>query len=108
MKDLSKELNYKINKCEKLVNNLYDKKDYIVHGKLLQLYLYLGLKIIKINISFTQSNFVESYVRLNTENRIEADKKGNKNEKNFFKLMANTVYGKFLENLMHTTNLNLV
>jgi len=59
MKDLSKELNYKIIKCEKLVNTLYDKKDYIVHGKLLQLYLSLGMKIIKINkvISFTQSNF---------------------------------------------------
>ena len=67
------------------------------------------MKIIKINkvILFTQSNFFEWYVRFNTEKRREAAKKGNKNEKNFFKLMVNAVYGKFLENLKNRTELRL-
>jgi len=110
MKKLSEELKYKIIRCEKLVNTLNNKTDYILNGALLQLYLSLGLKIIKINkvISFTQSKFLESYVRFNTEKRREAAMKGNKNEKNFFKLMVNAVYGKFLENLKNRSELLLV
>ena len=71
MKQLSEDLKYKIIRCEKLVNTLNNKTDYILNGALLQLYLSLGLKIIKINkvISFTQSKFLESYVRYNTEKR---------------------------------------
>ena len=47
----------KVNKVEKLIPNLNDKKKYVIHHETLKLYLSLGLKLTKIHrgITFTES-----------------------------------------------------
>ncbi len=91
-------LQLKRTKTNKLIPNLRNKTNYIVHGKLLQFYLNHGMKIIKINrgIQYYQSNFMESYINENTKRRTLAK---NDFEKDFFKLLNNSIYGKTLENL---------
>ena len=43
--------------CQKLVPNLYDKSDYVLHHRNLQLYLSLGMEVTKVHrvLSFKQS-----------------------------------------------------
>ncbi len=88
----------KINKINKLVPNLHDKKKYVVHYENLKLYLRLGLKLTKIHrgISFEEKRFMKPYIDLNTELR----KKGTTDfDKDFYKLMNNAVFGKTMENV---------
>ena len=96
-----------INKVKKLVPNLHDKKKYVVHHVNLKLYLRLGLKLTKIHrgITFEEKDFMKSYIDLNTELR----KRGTTDfEKDFFKLMNNSVFGKTVENVRNRINVKLV
>ena len=83
----------KIRREEKLVPNLKNKKGYMVHIRALDQALKHGLKLKKV-IDFRQSEWVNAYIMLNTRLR-----KGAKNEfeKDFFKLMNNSVFGKTME-----------
>ena len=60
-----------INKCKKLVCNLYDKKKYVVHISSLKQALNHGLKLKKIHriIEFNQEAWLKSYIDMNTELR---------------------------------------
>ena len=51
----------------KLAPNLFNKCHYVVHFRLLQLYLNLGMKLIKIHscIGFKQSAWMKPYIELN-------------------------------------------
>ena len=66
----------KINKCTKLVCNLYDKENYVVHIRALKQALMHGLKIKKIHkvIQFYQEAWLKTYIDMNTELR-KKDKK---------------------------------
>ena len=81
---------------EKLISTLYDKKDYVCHLWSLQQALELGLKIKKIHkvLSFSQSNWLESYIRKNTDLRRDAT---NQFDVDRYKLMNNSFYGKCVE-----------
>jgi hypothetical protein len=65
-KDLLKKQDTKLGKTEKLFLTLYDKKKYIVHHSILQEYIKLGLKVIKVHrtISFKESDWLKKYIDL--------------------------------------------
>ena len=82
----------KINKCGKLVCNLYDKNNYIVHIRSLKLALNHGLTLKKVRrvILFNQEAWLKEYVDMNIKLRKESK---NDFEKDLFKLMSNAVFG---------------
>ena len=97
----------KINKVEKLVSTLLPKTHYVLHYKNLKQYLEEGMILKKVHrgIKFYQSPWMEPYIRKNTELRKEAK---NAFEKDFFKLMNNSVFGKTIENIRKRQNVKLL
>lgn len=83
---------------KKLIPNLNHKRNYVIHYKNLQQCLQLGLKLKAIHkiLEFDQSPWLEKYIQFNTNQRKLAVSKF---EKNFFKQMNNSVFGKTMENL---------
>ena len=88
----------KLGDVKKLIPNLGNKTNYVVHYKNLQLYLSLGMKLTKMQrvLKFKQSDWMKKYIDCNTKKRMCAT---NDFKKYFFKLMINSVYGKTMENL---------
>ena len=95
-----------VNRVEKLIPNLSDKKKYILHCKNLKQYLDLGLKLIKIHrgISFKEEPWMKPCIELNTKLRTKASREF---EKDFFKLMNNSVFGKTVENIRNRVDIRL-
>ena len=65
------------------------------------------MKLFKIHrmLKFKQSNWMKKYIDFNTEKRTNAT---NSFEKDFFKLMINSVYGKTMEYLRKRINVRIV
>ena len=92
---------------KKLIPNLRDKNNYVIHYKNLMQCLKLGMKLKKIHrgIKFIESDFMKPYIDMNTNLRTQAK---NNFEKDFFKLMNNSVFGKTMENIRNRANVKLV
>ena len=97
----------KINKVDKLVSTFLPKTHYVLHYKNLKQYLEEGMILKKVHrgIKFYQSSWMEPCIRKNTELRKEAK---NAFEKDFFKLMNNSVFGKTIENIRKRQNVKLL
>ena len=105
--DIAKKYGIKAGEINKLIPNLRNKINYVVHYKNLQLYVSLGIKVVKIHriLKFRQSDWLGKFVHFNTEERMRA---ANKFEESYFKLMVTSVYGKTMENLRKRLNVKLV
>ena len=96
-----------INKVEKLVPNLRDQKNYVIHIRALDQALRHGLVLERIHraIEFNQSDWMKPYIDFNTQLRTLTT---NDFGKDFFKLMNNSVFGKMMENIWKHRNIKLV
>ena len=97
----------KINKCNKLLCNLYDKNNYVVHIRSLQQALDHGLILKKVHrvIQFNQEAWLKEYIDMKTELRKQAK---NDFEEDLFKLINNSVFGKTMENTRKHRDIKLV
>ena len=94
-------------KSKKLICDWTDKKKYLIHYRMLKCYVRHGMVVEKIHeiISFKQSRWLEKYISFNTQKRNRAKKDF---EKDFFKLLVNAAFGKFLENVRNRLELELI
>ena len=109
-----KDLPFAAEKCippggntKKFIANLYDKYNYIIHYSHLKECLKNGLILKKIHkiLTFRQDNFLKKYIDLNTILRQESKTQF---EKDFFKLLNNSIFGKTIENKRKQVDVKLV
>ena len=91
----------------KLVPHLMRKEKYVTHSRVLKFLLDHGIKLTKVHkaIRFHQSHWMAPYIDMNTNLRAAAT---NDVDKDFFKLMNNSTYGKTCENTRKRTDIRLV
>ena len=103
-----------INKCKKLICNLSNKKKYVIHVNSLKQALNHGLKNQALNqalkkihrvIEFNQKEWLKPYIDMNTKLRKAAKIDF---EKDLFKLMNNSLFGKTMENIREHRDIKLV
>jgi len=107
-KNLAENLGVKhLSNVEKLVPNQKPKRNYVVHYRNLQFYLAMGVKLVKIHkiLEFDQSRWQKPYIDFNTAKRQVA---ANAFEKDLYKLMNNSIYGKCLQNNRQHLNVKIV
>ena len=95
-----------VNGVEKLICHFKPRKNYILHYRNLRQYFEMGMRLTAVHrgITFNQSSWMEPYIRKNTELRKTA---ANSFEKDSFKLMNNSVFGKTIENIRKRQNIIL-
>lgn len=93
-------------KIKKLIPNLRNKRNYVLHIKNLKFYLSQGLVLRAIHrgVIFEQSAWLQPYIDFNTKQRAKSN---NEFEKSLYKLMNNAVFGKTMEDMRKRANINL-
>jgi hypothetical protein len=93
--------------CRKLVPNLNNKTEYWIHYRNLKYAIEKGLKITKVHkvIEYKQEAWMKRYIDFNTSMRAAAK---NDFEKDMFKLMNNSVFGKTMQNIRLQRDISIV
>ena len=89
-KKITNEYEIEVGDVKKLIPNLGNKTNYVLHYRNSQLYLSLGIKLTQIHrvLKFKHSYWMKEYIDFNTGKRANA---ANSFEKDFSKLMINSV-----------------
>ena len=92
---------------KKLICDWSDKKNYLVHYRMLKFYIRHGMIIDKVYniISFKQNKWLEKNINYNTQKRNKAK---NDFEKDFYKLLNNAFYGKTMENVRNRLKIKFI
>jgi len=90
----------------KLMNTFHPRLNYVLHFKNLKLYLNLGMKILKIHrvLSFKQKQFIKPFIELCTLARQNSKTSF---EQDQFKKVANSTYGKTIQNVRNYLDVKL-
>lgn len=104
-KDLSERFKV-IDGCKKLIPNLQNKNNYVVHLSALQFFIKKGLLVKRVHraISYKQSPWLKTFIDFNTALRAAAK---NDVEKDLYKLGNNSVFGKTMESVRTRINLKV-
>ena len=87
--------------CEKLCASLTDKKSVVLHSENAIVYSRIGAKIVvKKVLRFRQERILQRWVEFATEGRRKASLAGDQLLVDCFKLCVNSLFGKFIENLL--------
>ena len=107
VKKIADKYEIKVGDVKKLIPNLGNKTNYVLHYRNLQLYFSLGMKLNKVHkvLKFKEPDCMKKFINFNTEKRKNA---ANDFEKDFIKLMLNSVYRKTIENVRKGMNVQLV
>ncbi|XP_021963595.1 uncharacterized protein LOC110859040 [Folsomia candida] len=94
-------------KNAKLVADLLPKQHYVTHYRNLKMYIKFGLVITQVHraVKFTQRAWMKPFILSNTEMRKKAITDF---EKDFFKLLNNSSFGKTIEQKRKRTSISLV
>ena len=92
---------------EKLMTTLEDKLNYVLHYRNLQLYLSLGMKLVKVHrvLVFSQAPIMREYIEFNSRKRAAAR---NDFDVKYYKDMSNSLYGKTMERMDKRIQVHLV
>ena len=92
---------------EKLCGTLLPKLNYVVHYSNLRLFLELGIKLDHVHrvLSFKQSPWLREYVLNMTNKRMHAQSDAMKTH---YKLLINSLYGKFIQAVRHYLDCHFV
>ena len=106
-KDIKNKFKISSGNIHKLIPTLNDREKYVLHDENLKLYLSLGLKLKAVHrvLQFSEKPWLKEYIDFTTEKRKEAK---NSFQKDSFKLMNNSVFGKTMENIRKRCNVKLV
>jgi len=93
--------------ARKLVTSFTTKERYVVHYKNLLYYESKGLRVKRVHrvVQFKEKAWLKEYILQNTDLRTKAKSEF---EKDFYKLMNNSVFGKTMENVWRRVNIKLV
>ena len=96
-----------VDEVRKLIPNLYDKERYVVHHEALRCYLRNGMVLKKIHegISYEERDFMKEFIDINAEARKVAK---DDFEKDFYKRMSNSVFGKTMENVRNRADIEVL
>ena len=96
----------KIENVEKLLTNLHDKTEYVIHIRNLKQAVNYGLVLEKVDrvINFNQKAWLKRYIDVNIKLRQQAKINF---EKDFLRLMNNAIFGKTMESVRKHGNIEL-
>ena len=92
---------------QKLVCDLTNKQKYMIHYRMFKFYTKMGMKVTHIHTiyRFKQSPWLAKYIDHNTQKRTKAKTNF---EKDLYQLMNNAFFGKTMENVRDSVNLEFI